>query len=127
MTPEPVPNFRAFRVYLSTQPPGKNAPGFVLYWDTLIGGKALIDPFIYEHAQWGDLELRVAVFKVNGAETNGARYGWQRIGNVEEELEVWSAWVSLVESRAPEVEKILGECWETVEQRPNTSFQASFR
>src|ERR1035437_2763269 len=105
--PDPVPNFRAFRVYVSTQDPGKNAPVLVLYWDTLIRGKALIDPFIYEHAQWGAMELRVAVFKVNGSETNGPQYSWQRIGDVEEDLEVWSAWVNLVESRAPEVEKFL--------------------
>ena len=76
---------------------------------------------------WGDLELRVAVFKVNGAESNGPQYGWQRIGNEEEELEVWAAWVSRVESRAPEVEKFLGECWETVEQWPNTPLRAAFR
>jgi hypothetical protein len=56
-----------------------------------------------------------------------ARYSWQRIGNEEEDLEVWSAWVSLAESWAPEVEKFLGECWETVEQRPNTPFRAAFR
>jgi hypothetical protein len=70
MMPEPVPNFRVFRVYVSTQDPDKNAPVLVLYWDTPIRGKALIDPFIYEHASWGDMELRVAVFKVNGSETN---------------------------------------------------------
>jgi hypothetical protein len=93
----------------------------------LIRGKALIDPFIYEHTQWGDLELRVAVFKVNGAESSGPHYGWQRIGDEEEDLEVWAAWVSLAESRAPEVEKFLGECWENVAQRPNTPFRASFR
>ena|ERR1035438_4143680 len=95
----PVPNLRAFRVYLSTQDPGKNAAGFVLYRDTPIRGKALIDPFIYEHASWGAMELRVAVFKVNGSETAGPHYGWQRIGNVEEDLEVWSAWVSLAETK----------------------------
>ena len=71
--------------------------------------------------------MRVAVFKVDGSETNGAQYRWQRIGNEEEDLEVWAAWVSLVESRAPEVEKFLGECWEAVEQRPRTPFRASFR
>jgi hypothetical protein len=54
-------------------------------------------------------------------------YGWQRIGHEEENLEVWAAWVSLVESRASEVEKFLGESWENVEQRPNTPFRASFR
>ena len=71
--------------------------------------------------------MRVAVFKVSGSELSGAHYGWQRIGHEEENLEVWAAWVSLVESRASEVEKFLGECWETVEQRPNTPFRASFR
>ena len=70
--------------------------------------------------------MRVAVFKVNGAESSSPHYSWQRIGNEEEDLEVWSAWVSLAESRAPEVEKFLGECWETVEQRPNTPCRAAF-
>jgi hypothetical protein len=122
----PHPQLPRFPGYVSTQDPGKNAPVVVLYWDTLIRGKALIDPFIYEHASWGDLELRVAVFKVNGSETIGAHYSWQRIGDEEEELEVWAAWVSLAESRAPEVEKFLGECWGTVEQRPNSPFRAAF-
>ena len=66
-------------------------------------------------------------FQVRWRERNFPRYGWQRIGDEEEDLEVWAAWVSLVESRAPEVEKFLGECWETVEQRPNTPFRAAFR
>jgi hypothetical protein len=91
----PHPQLPRFPGYVSTQDPGKNAPVVVLYWDTLIRGKALIDPFIYEHASWGDLELRVAVFKVNGSETIGAHYSWQRIGDEEEELEVWAAWVRL--------------------------------
>jgi hypothetical protein len=42
----------------------------------------------------------------------------------ERNWKVWPSWVSLAESRAPEVEKFLGECWANVEQRPNTPFRA---
>jgi hypothetical protein len=58
---------------------------------------------------------------------NFPRYSWQRIGNEEEDLTVSAALVSLAESRSPELEKFLGECWETVQHWPNRPFKASFR
>jgi hypothetical protein len=85
---QPVANLRVYRVYLSRQGPEKNRPILVLYWDTTDRRRALIDPFLYEHAAWGDLESRVAVFKVTDAGTHSIHFSWQRVGNKEADLEV---------------------------------------
>ena len=63
---------------------------------------------------------------VNDAEKNFSRDSRQKLGNEEEDLEVRAVLVSPAESRSPELEKYLGERWETVQHRPNRPFRASF-
>jgi hypothetical protein len=124
---QPVANFRVFQVYLSRQELEKNKPILVLYWDTPDRRRVLIDPFLYEHAARGDVESRVAVLKVTDAGTHSIQFSWQRVGNEEKDLEVGTAFADLAESRGPELQRLLGDCWEAVELAPNSPFRATFR
>jgi hypothetical protein len=124
---DPVANFRVFRAYLSRQTLEKNMPILVLYWDTPDKRKSLIDPYLYEHAASRDLESRVGVFKLNDAEGHFVQFSWQQVSNKEEDLEVGTALADLDESRRPDLQKFLGECWEAVERMPYAPFRATFR
>jgi hypothetical protein len=74
--PETAPNFRVFRIYFSTQSADKEAPAFIIYWDTTTRRKALIDPFIfiYEHASMGDLLARLPGMKSGGYASKRERF-----------------------------------------------------
>jgi hypothetical protein len=122
-----IANRRVFRVYLSRTAPEMKGPILVFYWDTPDRSRALIEPFLYEHATAGDLESRVAVFKVQGTDADFNRFSWQRVGSGPEDLETGIAFAELNESRGQELQRFLEECWEAVERTPDSPFRASFR
>jgi len=87
----------------------------------------LIDPYLYLHLVNGDKASRVGVYMVTEADGHFIGFSWQRIGNEEKDLEVGNALTGLDESRRPDLQKFLGECWESVERMPYSAFRLTFR
>ena len=124
---ESVANFRVFRVFLTNQKRNQDGSILAFYWDTPDVRQALIDPYLYLHLVNGDKASRVGVYMVTEADGHFIGFSWQRIGNEEKDLEVGIALTGLDESRRQDLQKFLGECWESVERIPYSAFRLTFR
>jgi hypothetical protein len=124
---EPVANFRVFRVYLINQKHNQDGSIITFYWDTADKRQALMDPYFYLHMVNDDTSSRVGVLKVTDANGHLIGFSWQRIGDEEKDLKVGNALIGLDESRRQDLQKFLGECWESVERAPHLAFGATFR
>ena len=124
---EPVANFRVFRVFLTNRKRSQDESIIAFYWDTPDVRQALIDPYFYLHLVNGDKASRVGVYKVTEADGHFIGFSWQRIGNEEKDLEVGNALTGLDESPRQDLQKFLGECWESVERMPYSAFRLTFR
>jgi hypothetical protein len=124
---EPVANFRIFRVYLINHKRNQDGSIITFYWDTADKLQALMGPYFYQHMVNDDVASRVGVFKMTDADGRSIGFSWQRIGDGENDQMVGNALTGLDESRTQDLQKFLGECWESVERTPHLAFGATFR
>ncbi len=117
-----------FRLYVSGQKSNRDVPVLYVYWDTPDRGKALIDPFIYDHAARGDLEGCLLVAEETDAgQTKPLRYFWTTLDDDDTDYQIRAALVRIGKVRGAELQKFLGQCWNAMQNRPNTPFRAVFR
>ena len=73
---EHPPGVLPFRLYLAHLPNLGHDRVVFLYWDSSVSGRALIDPFFYEHFARGDIEARILICRFWDASVEADRYSW---------------------------------------------------
>lgn len=116
-----------FRVYVRLNGANRVPEALFLYWDSADSRKALIDPYLYEHAAHNDLEGRIILSLECDAETAESKYYWAYPTDDLAGFELPEALGKLSAGRSAEFQRFLRSCYDTMFNNPNEPFRAVFR
>jgi hypothetical protein len=119
-----IPNFRSFRVYIRRDKTDGTTEAVFVYWDTPDSRKALINPYLYEHAAHNDLEGRIIISRDSDADSATSKYLWGYFAHELDSYEVPDALGNLSKDRGFEFQKFLGSCYDSMFNNPSEPFRA---
>jgi hypothetical protein len=122
-----VPISRSFRAYIRRDKTNGVPEALFVYWDTPDRRKALIDPYIYEHAANSDVEGRIIISRDNDAENATSKYVWGYFAHELDNLEMPEVLGNLSKTRGPELQTFLRSCYDSMFHSPNEPFRAVLR
>jgi hypothetical protein len=122
-----IPNSRSFRVYIRRDKANGVPEAVFVYWETPDSRKALIDPYLYEHAANNDLEGRIMISRDSNAENATSKYLWGYFAHELDGVEVPEALGNLSKQQGLEFQKFLGSCYDSMFNSPNEPFRAVLR
>ena len=108
-------------IYVAGKKPFPDEILFVAYWHTDDPKRALIDPFLYEHAARGDLECRLWFAKMS------TFYTWDFVSRDEVGGKLRAFMLELSELRQSDFQRFFGVCMAAIAKRPKRAFQIAFR
>jgi hypothetical protein len=117
----------SFRIYVRIDSLSGQPIGMFSYWDSTAEGKALIDPWLYDHAAHNDLESKILLAQFVDGQTAVTRYDWAIWRDVESDRQVQTAIQNLSNGLEQEFRKFIEHCWAWANNHPNEPCRFVFK